>query len=61
MNYSRLGLLACLLMLFGQSGWAQTTRRPETYRGLTNLQAVSGTLPGAQYMREHVVARHTGA
>lgn len=55
MNYSRLGLLACLLMLFGQSGWAQTTRRPETYRGLTNLQAVSGTLPGAQYMREHVV------
>lgn len=55
MNYSRLGLLACLLMLFVQPGWAQTTRQPETYRGLTNPQAVSDTLPGAQYMREHVV------
>jgi outer membrane protein len=58
MKYSRLGLLACLLLplhLFTEPGWAQTTRQPETYRGLTNLQAVSNTLPGAQYMRDHVV------
>lgn len=54
MNYSRVGLLACLLMLFVPSGRAQTTRQPETYRGLTNPQVVSGALPGAQYMREHV-------
>jgi len=60
MKYSRLGLLArlllpSLLLPFTVPGWAQTTRQAETYRGLTNLQAVSGTLPGAQYMREHVV------
>ena len=55
MKYSRLGLLACLLLPFAVPGWAQTTRQPETYRGLTNLQAVSNTLPGAQYMRDHLV------
>jgi len=55
MKYSRLGLLACLLLPFIQPGWAQTARGQETYRGLTNPQAVSDTLPGAQYMRDHVV------
>jgi outer membrane protein len=58
MKYSRLGLLACLLLPLHPCtvpGWAQTTRQPETYRGLTNLQAVSSTLPGALYMRDHVV------
>jgi outer membrane protein len=55
MKYSRLGLLACLLLPFALPCCAQTTRQPETYRGLTSLQAVSNTLPGAQYMRDHVV------
>ncbi len=58
MKYSRLGLLACLLLPllpFTVPCSAQTTRQPESYRGLTNLQAVSNTLPGAQYMRDHVV------
>ncbi len=34
---------------------AQTIRERETFRGLTNPQAVTETLPGPKYMREHVV------
>ncbi len=34
---------------------AQTIRERETFRGLTNSKTVSDTLPGPQYLREHVV------
>jgi len=34
---------------------AQTIRERETFHGLTNPQAVTDTLPGPKYMREHVV------
>ena len=34
---------------------AQTARERETFRGLTNPQTLSDTLPGPKYMREHVV------
>ena len=33
---------------------AQTVRERETFRGLTNPQVLSDTLPGPRYMREHV-------
>jgi len=34
---------------------AQTVRERETFRGLTNPQVLSDTLPGPRYMSEHVV------
>jgi outer membrane protein len=34
---------------------AQTVRERETFRGLTNPQTLSDTLPGPKYMQEHVV------
>ncbi|HTE90582.1 MAG TPA: TolC family protein [Terriglobales bacterium] len=34
---------------------AQTVRERETFRGLSNPQALSDTLPGPRYMSEHVV------
>jgi outer membrane protein len=34
---------------------AQTIHERETFRGLTNPQVVTDTLPGPQYLREHVV------
>jgi outer membrane protein len=53
--------LLCPILLCGILGLpasvlsAQTIRERETFRGLTNPQAVTDTLPGPKYMREHVV------
>src|SRR5271169_1274260 len=52
----KLRLVLCpILCLAGSILPAQTVRERETFRGLTNQQAVSDTLPGPKYMREHVV------
>ncbi len=48
-------LCAALLCLGASILSAQTIRERETFRGLTNPQAVTDTLPGPKYMREHVV------
>jgi outer membrane protein len=48
-------LLCGLLSLPASILSAQTIRERETFRGLTNPQAVTETLPGPKYMREHVV------
>jgi len=48
-------LCAVLLCLAASALPAQTIRERETFRGLTNPQAVADTLPGPKYMREHVV------
>jgi outer membrane protein TolC len=45
-------LALCLLIGVSQG---QTIHERETFSGLTNPQAISETLPGPQYMREHVV------
>jgi outer membrane protein len=44
-------ILLCLAAMLP----AQTIRERETFRGLTNPRAVTDTLPGPKYMREHVV------
>jgi outer membrane protein TolC len=51
----RLVLCPILLCLAASILPAQTIRERETFRGLTNPQAVTDTLPGPKYMREHVV------
>jgi outer membrane protein len=51
----RLALCLMLLCLAASIPSAQTIRERETFRGLTNPQAVTDTLPGPKYMREHVV------
>jgi len=51
----RLVLCPILLCLVGSVLLAQTARERETFRGLTNPQTLSDTLPGPKYMREHVV------
>jgi outer membrane protein TolC len=48
-------LLCGILCLPASILSAQTIRERETFRGLTNPQAVTDTLPGPKYMREHVV------
>jgi outer membrane protein len=48
-------LLCGILCLPASILAAQTIRERETFRGLTNPQAVTDTLPGPKYMREHVV------
>jgi outer membrane protein len=49
-------LLVVLLLSVGASILpAQTIRERETFHGLTNPKAVTDTLPGPQYLREHVV------
>jgi outer membrane protein len=48
-------LLCSILCLPMSIVTAQTIRERETFRGLTNRQAVADTLPGPKYMREHVV------
>jgi outer membrane protein len=48
-------LLCGLLCLPASILSAQTIRERETFRGLTNPQAVTDTLPGPKYMREHVI------
>ncbi|MGC2328516.1 MAG: hypothetical protein WA604_17515, partial [Candidatus Sulfotelmatobacter sp.] len=50
-------ILLCLVLLCLAASTlpAQTVRERETFRGLTNPQAVTDTLPGPKYMREHVV------
>jgi outer membrane protein TolC len=52
-----LRLALCLVLLSAAANVlpAQTVRQRETFRGLTSAQAVSDTLPGPKYMREHVV------
>ena len=47
-----LPILLCVAMGILQ---AQTVRERETFRGLTNPQVLSDTLPGPRYMSEHVV------
>jgi outer membrane protein len=44
-----------LLALYVTIAHAQTIHERETFSGLTNPQAISDTLPGPQYMHEHVV------
>jgi len=53
----KLRLVLCLVLfcVAGSILPAQTVHERETYRGLTNSQTVSDTLPGPKYMREHVV------
>jgi outer membrane protein TolC len=51
----RFVLCPILLWLAGSILAAQTVHQRETFRGLTNPQAVSDALPGPKYMREHVV------
>lgn len=48
-------LFPILLCLAGGMLQAQTVRERETFRGLTNPQTASETLPGTKYMQEHVV------
>jgi len=48
-------LLCGILCLSASILTAQTIRQRETFRGLTNPQAVTDTLPGPKYMQEHVV------
>ena len=48
-------LLCVILCLPASILTAQTIRERETFRGLTNPQAVTDTLPGPKYMQEHVV------
>jgi outer membrane protein len=50
----RLVLVPILLCLAGSILPAQTVRERETFRGLTNPQTLSETLPGPKYMQEHV-------
>jgi outer membrane protein len=45
-------LLLCVVVGISQ---AQTIHERETFRGLSSTQAVSDTLPGPQYLRDHVV------
>ena len=51
----RLVLFPVLLCLAGSILPAQTVRERETFRGLTSPQTLSDTLPGPNYMQEHVV------
>jgi outer membrane protein len=51
----RLVLCPFLLCLAAGVLPAQTVHERETFRGLTNPQTLSDTLPGPKYMREHVV------
>ena len=53
----KLRLVLCLILLCvaGSMLLAQTARERETFRGFTNPQTLSDTLPGPKYMREHVV------
>jgi outer membrane protein len=51
----RLVLCPILLCLAASILAAQTVHERETFRGLTTPQTLSDTLPGPQYMREHVV------
>ena len=51
----RLVLCPVLLCLAGSILPAQTAHQRETFRGLTDPQTVSDTLPGPKYMKEHVV------
>jgi outer membrane protein len=51
----RLVLCPFLLCLAASILPAQTVHERETFRGLTNPQTLSDTLPGPKYMREHVV------
>jgi outer membrane protein TolC len=51
----RLVLCPVLLCLTGSILPAQTVHQRETFRGLTDAQTVSDTLPGPKYMKEHVV------
>jgi outer membrane protein TolC len=51
----RLALYPIVLWLAASILPAQTIRQRETFRELTNPEAVSDTLPGPKYMREHVV------
>jgi outer membrane protein len=51
----KLRLVLCLsLLATAVSSLAQDVRERETFRGLTNPQTLSDTLPGPKYMREHV-------
>ncbi|PYY09658.1 MAG: hypothetical protein DMG69_09120 [Acidobacteria bacterium] len=53
----RLRFILCLALLFTDAGFleAQSLLQKETFRGLTNRDVVSETLPGPKYMRDHVV------
>ena len=53
----RLRFILCLALLFTDAGLleAQSLLQKETFRGLTNRDVVSETLPGPKYMRDHVV------
>src|SRR5207302_733427 len=53
----RLRFILCLALLFPDAGFleAQSLLQKETFRGLTNRDVVSETLPGPKYMRDHVV------
>ncbi len=51
----RLVLFPILLCVAGSTLRAQTVRERETFRGLTNSQTLSDTLPGPKYMQDHVV------
>lgn len=46
-----------LILLWARSGimQAQTVREKETFHGMTNREAVSDTLPGPKYMKDHIV------
>jgi outer membrane protein len=48
-------VFSILLCLAGGRLSAQTASERETFRGLTNSQTPSNTLPGPKYMKEHVV------
>jgi outer membrane protein TolC len=50
-------ILLVVLLLSGAASIlpAQTIHERETFHGLTNPKAVTDTLPGPQYLREHVV------
>lgn len=51
----RLALCPILFCLAASLLPAQTVHERETFGGLTNREAVSDTLPGPKYMRDHVV------
>jgi outer membrane protein len=51
----RFVLCSILLCLAGRILPAQAVHERETFRGLTNPQTASETLPGTKYMQEHVV------
>ena len=53
----KLRFISCLALLLLDVGFlqAQTLLQKETFRGLTNRDVVSDTLPVPKYMRDHVV------